>query len=70
MREVVPKRITEMTPRSAVTDALRFVTANYEQPTKLTSSRALSRRGHCVHLMSAYGAAESFLFCGTASKSV
>jgi len=43
MREVVAKRIIEMTQRGVqdrealVTDALRFIAANYEQPTKLTS---------------------------------
>ena len=43
MREVVAKRITEMAQRSVedratlVEDAVRFVTANYEEPCKLTS---------------------------------
>jgi hypothetical protein len=43
MREVVAKRIIEMAQRGVqdrealVTDALRFIAANYEQPTKLTS---------------------------------
>jgi hypothetical protein len=43
MREVVAKRIIEMAqrgvedPEALVTDALRFIAANYEQPTKLTS---------------------------------
>ena len=40
MREVVAKRIMEMAQRGvqdreAVADALRFVAANYEQPSKL-----------------------------------
>ncbi len=41
MREVVAKRIIEMAQRGVedrealVTDALRFVAANYEQPSKL-----------------------------------
>jgi len=41
MREVVAKRIMEMAQRGAedrealVEDALRFITANYEQPSKL-----------------------------------
>ena len=40
MREVVAKRIIEMAQRGVedrqalVTDALRFIAANYEQPTK------------------------------------
>ena len=40
MREVVAKRIIEMAQRGVedcqalVTDALRFIDANYEQPTK------------------------------------
>ena len=43
MREVVAKRIMEMAQRGVqgrevlVADALRFVTANYEEPSKLTS---------------------------------
>jgi len=43
MREVVAKRIIEMAQRGVrdrealVTDALQFIAANYEQPTKLTS---------------------------------
>jgi hypothetical protein len=43
MREVVAKRIIEMAQRGVedrealVTDALRFIAANYEQPSKLTS---------------------------------
>jgi hypothetical protein len=42
MREVVAKRITEMAQRGVedhatlVEDAVRFVTANYEEPRKLT----------------------------------
>ena len=40
MREVVAKRIMEMAQRgedreALVEDALRFITANYEQPSKL-----------------------------------
>jgi hypothetical protein len=41
MREVVAKRIMEMAQRGVqgrealVADALRFITANYEQPSKL-----------------------------------
>ena len=41
MREVVAKRIMEMAQRGVedrealVEDALRFITANYEQPSKL-----------------------------------
>ena len=53
MREVVAKRIMEMAQRGVqdhktlVEDALRFVTANYEEPSKLTKlTRLLSRRGH------------------------
>ena len=43
MREVVAKRIMEMAQRGVqgrealVADALRFVTANYEEPSKQTS---------------------------------
>ena len=43
MREVVAKRIIETAQRGVqdrealVTDALQFIAANYEQPTKLTS---------------------------------
>jgi hypothetical protein len=43
MREVVAKRIMEMAQRGVenrealVTDALRFVAANYEQPSKLAN---------------------------------
>ena len=43
MREAVAKRIMEMAQRGVqdrdalVADALRFVTANYEEPSKLTS---------------------------------
>ena len=43
MREVVAKRIMEMAQRGVqdrealVEDALRFVTTNYEQPSKLTN---------------------------------
>jgi hypothetical protein len=43
MREVVAKRIMEMAQRGVedretlVEDAVRFVTANYEEPSKLTS---------------------------------
>jgi hypothetical protein len=43
MREVVAKRIMEMAQRGVrdrealVEDALRFVAANYEEPSKLTS---------------------------------
>jgi hypothetical protein len=43
MREVVAKRIIEMAQRGVedrealVTDALRFIAANYGQPSKLTS---------------------------------
>ena len=42
MREVVAKRIMEMAQRGVqdrealVADALRFITANYEEPGKLT----------------------------------
>ena len=41
MREVVAKRIIEMAQRGVedrqalITDALRFIAANYEQPTNL-----------------------------------
>ena len=43
MREVVAKRIIEMAQRGVenrealVTDALRFIAANYEQPSKLAN---------------------------------
>jgi len=43
MREVVAKRIMEMAQRGVqdhktrVEDAVRFVTANYEEPSKLTN---------------------------------
>jgi hypothetical protein len=43
MREVVIKRMMKMAQRGVqdrealVTDALQFIAANYEQPTKLTS---------------------------------
>jgi hypothetical protein len=43
MREVVAKRIVEMAQRGVqdrdalVADALRFVAANYEEPSKLTN---------------------------------
>ena len=43
MREVVAKRIMEMAQRGVenrealVTDALRFIAANYEQPSKLAN---------------------------------
>ena len=43
MREVFAKRIIEMAQRGGrdrealVTDAVQFIAANYEQPTKLTS---------------------------------
>ena len=47
MREVVAKRIMEMAQRGVedrealVEDALRFITANYEQPSKLANNTVL-----------------------------
>ena len=59
MREAVAKRIMEMAQRGVqdrdalVADALRFVTANYEEPSK--ANALLGHRDQCLGLLSASG---------------